>query len=161
MNKKTKTVAKVTVSYGLIYGHLKGFGYCEFTYENVAGLGWSLPSASGGTMTGEYVGKGIASPKSFTGYGQTDFSGVGFFQLGKWNSYNNETEKMETWMGEMSGIGFSIPMNQLTSKLKWWVKLATEASGEISEGRIETNTKIVFPVLSDNTQKIFEKHYDR
>jgi hypothetical protein len=130
---------------GLIRGYLKGFGYTEYIYRNIAGLAWSLPSVSGGIMTGKYVGQGMPSPKNFIGYGKVDFGGIGLFQLGKWVSYHDETGEEETWNGEMTGINISIPVN--IEELKGIIKSIFTVTGELSGGKIETDTQIIFPPI--------------
>jgi hypothetical protein len=135
---------------GLIRGYLKGFGYTEYIYRNVAGWAWSLPSVSSGIMTGKYVGHGgMPSPINFIGGGETDFMGAGI-SLGNWISYDRNN--IIFWQGKITGVGISMPIGQIADMIKNAVlKIATNAAGEISGGTIKTNTKILFPqITSDN-----------
>jgi hypothetical protein len=159
-------VASAIKGTGFIYGYLKGFGYTEYLYTNVDGLAWSLPSFSGGTMTGKYVGKGIASPNSFIDYGETEFSGAGIFQLGKWISKDVKEEKDTKegnvlWRGDITGIGITVPVGKIISELKGIVKIITGTAGEITGGEIRTQTEIIFPAMNLDTENIFKEYYDK
>ena len=126
---------------GFIYGHLKGFGYTEYTYRHVAGsVGWSLLSGSIGTMEGNYMGKGIASPNSFIGTGETNFVGAGPASVGNWRS-EEVPPGLSLWEGKIANISISL--------------------GGTSVGRIRTYTEIQFPMLSSRTKNIFETNYDK
>jgi hypothetical protein len=145
---------------GFIWGHLKGFGYTEYYYENTAGFAWSFPSFFVGVMTGKYVGQGIASPNSFIGKGETDFIGTNVL-LGTWNSHDDNDNIV--WQGEIAGVGISIPIKQqFTEKIKnVFLRLVFDSGGNISGGNIKTDTQINFPNISPKTKNIFDVHYDK
>lgn len=88
------------------WGYLKGYGYVAYTSE-FSGYRFTI-GANGGTMTGSYVGPGIATPLTLEGSGTQRSVSMGPFEYGTW--IGNDSSGNVTWKGEMGGLSVGIDL---------------------------------------------------
>jgi hypothetical protein len=117
---------------GIMYGHLRGFGYCEF-YYTYKGVGLDITFYAHGVIQGKSNYKPYG-PQSIAGKGEQKNTGAGNTGFSKWTSINNDGQI--TFSGISNSFSIGIGKGALT--------------------KIVTCTKLLFPLkLDENVNKSF------
>jgi hypothetical protein len=112
-----------------MYGHLRGFGYCEYYYTYM-GVGIDITFYAHGVIQGKRTNDELYGPEVIAGKGEQQSVGAGHTGTSQWKSIDN---------GEISFSGtnssFSIGI------------------GKGSLAKIFTCTKLLFPLKFDEDMK--------
>jgi hypothetical protein len=119
---------------GIMYGHLRGFGYCEF-YYTYKGVGVDITFYTHGVIQGKKSrDRELYGPELITGKGEQQNIGAGHTGTSQWRSMNN---------GEISFSGTS--------------SYFSIGIGKGSAAKIVTCTKLLFPLklMEEDMEKNF------
>ncbi|MCP4456565.1 MAG: hypothetical protein GY816_00835 [Cytophagales bacterium] len=95
---------------GIMVGRLRGWGYCEFSYQ-LEGIGVNM-SFSAGIIEGEFQGKrGDQIPEDLAGDGSEDAFGTYFMSGTAWDSFQirEDGTKDLKFKGSSEGISIGVP----------------------------------------------------